>query len=130
MTPAETLNGVLYRMLVEDAPAPVHQYLPGSVDPPCIVVGRITRGADPDVPSVTRATAAVTAFGRVDRDADAQLELIRLGDYLFSRFWTPEPFEALSVLLDGDVEPTTTEVGGVLFPSETASIVAHFRYCP
>jgi hypothetical protein len=129
VTPIGTVREVIYRMLAETATYPVYRWLPGSADElPCLVVGRPDAGTDDDVPGVVRATCNVTALGRRDNDDDAQAELDDLGDYLLSTFWTPEPYEALSVLLD-DVTATQTEVAGLVIPSYTAAVIAHFRYC-
>lgn len=130
MTPIVTFREVMYRMLVETAPVPVYQYLPGSADElPCLVVGRPNGGTDPDVSAVIRMTGDVVALGRRDNDDDAQAELDTLGDYLLDRFWAPDPVETLRILLDA-VTATTVEVAGQVVPAYTASVIAHFRYCP
>jgi hypothetical protein len=130
MTPIVTVREVIYQLLAATAAYPVYRYLPGSADDlPAIVVGRPDAGTDADVAAVVRATCNITALGRRDNDDDAQAELDTLGDYLLSTFWTPEPYEGLSVLLD-DVTATQTEVAGLVIPSYTAAVIAHFRYCP
>lgn len=118
----------LVHQLLVGAPAPLHRWLPGSVDElPCYVVGRPSVG-EGDARAIIAVTVPVFVLGRTVRDDDSQHELDGLADALIKRLWTPPPTEGVALRLT-DLDATTTEVAGTDCPSYTATVVCETTYC-
>jgi hypothetical protein len=114
--------------LLQGAPVPVHQWLPGNTDDlPALVVGR-PNVAEGDQPAIIATTVPVFALGRRQGDDDAQRELDQLADLLLARFWQPPRTEGVGIRLQS-ITAGVIEVAGLDIPAYTASLLCTSTAC-